>query len=104
MQHEEGITFWNKMAAIYDEHQYKDNYKKLVQRITRDVGTADHVLDVAIAAHERPDLTPGLAGDVAQLPGKILRNQPVTWKAPLVEVTETTELARLETVGLTVQL
>ena len=47
MQLEEGITFWNRMATIDDEHQYNDDYRKLVQRITRDVGTAEHVPDVA---------------------------------------------------------
>ena len=47
MKLEEGITFWNKMAATYDEHQYNDNYKRLIQRIARDVGAADRVLDVA---------------------------------------------------------
>lgn len=47
MQPKKDITFWDRMASIYDEHQYNDNYKGLIQRITDDVGTVSHVLDMA---------------------------------------------------------
>ena len=62
-----------------------------------------HVLDTTCSRYERTDPAADLPREFGQLARELRRHQRVARESALVEVPETTKLARLETVGLTVE-